>query len=74
MHGSTGYDQISYSCQPVKGFNPSAHYDTKPCDLSNTPGDQCSLGIITIAKSVCNTGSQSHNIFKCCTKLYAKHI
>lgn len=64
MHGRTGHDQVANACQAVKGFQSSAHLKAQPCDLCNAPGDQGCLGIVSIAKSIGNSGGKRHNIFR----------
>ncbi len=43
MHTGAGNDQISDSSQAGKGLRASSHGSTKPGDLGNASGDQCSL-------------------------------
>ena len=65
VHAGAGNDQVPDSGQAAERFKGPAHADTKLCDLMNPSGNQCSLRIISIAQSICNSGCQSNDIFQC---------
>lgn len=57
-----------------KGKRLRLYYITKSCDFGNASGDQRSLRIISVAQSVCDTGSQCHYIFQCTAQLNSQYI
>ena len=51
-----------------------AHFCSQTCNFRNSSGNKSCFCIITIAKSICCTGSKSNDIFQRTTQLYAKCI
>ena len=74
MHAGAGHDQISDTGQTAEGLKITTHGSTKSCDFGNASGDQRSLRIISVAQSVCDTGSQCHYIFQCTAQFNAQYI
>ena len=74
MHAGTGHDQVSDPGKAGKGFQLSAHGHAKPADLRHAPGNEGCLGVVTVAKSVCDSRCQGDDIFQCPANLNSQDI
>ena len=62
VHAGTGYNQVADPGQTAKGLCLSAHRDAETADLSHTARNERCLGVVTIAKAVCDSGCQGNDI------------